>query len=85
MGGGFDQRIVVFAGCDVHFGYVGCKTIESQGDDWANDAHGLHDEGETGTVFELALGAAVVVVGGHGTDAKLCDTIHMYPPSCNVI
>ena len=71
MGGGFDQGIVIFACGDVHFGNVGCETMESQRDDGSDDAHDFHYEGEAGTVFELPLGAAVVIMGGHGTHAKL--------------
>ena len=74
VGGVFDQRIVVVAGGGVHFGYIGSETIETQRDDRANEAHDLHYEGEAGTVVELPLGAAVVVVGGHGTHAKLSVT-----------
>ena len=71
LGLAFYEGVVVGAGGDVHLGHVGGEVPEGQVNDGTDEAHHLHDEGETGAVFELPLGATVAIVGGHGADAEL--------------
>ena len=68
MGGFYEGVIVGLRGC-VHCGHAGGEMLESQRDDGAGETHDFHDHGESGAVFELLLGTAVAVVGGHGADA----------------